>query len=205
MFVPFASAYWTYLRVSLGQVVLTSSVERMSPMVLSFTLNEADCVALMEDYVGHSPVHQRSRMRVRWYFPVMLIASLVFLTAKDGQSFLLGAIFGGLVGLLWWLFSLKAYDAMIRSHVRKQMQESGYSKNFGPHVVEVTDDRIISSGPSGKSEYALESVERIDLTPKYLFIFFSGLAGLPIPVHQVGAESSRAAYELLVAKTKVFA
>lgn len=84
------------------------------------------------------------------------------------------------------------------------MAESSYSKTFGEYCLEITEDSLVSSGPTGRSEHTWDSVDRIVLTPDYLFVFFAGLNGLPISLDQIGVDTGRVAYDLLNSKRSAF-
>lgn len=168
-------------------------------MILDFTLSGSDSMALTEEYLSNSPSHQRSRARVRWVVPVLLSLLLAISFIRKGPELTTALIFS--VGIFGWLiFYPLRFDARVRKSARAQMEESSYAKNFGQYRLEITDDSLVSSGPTGKFEYTWASVDRIVLTSDYLFVFFAGLSGLPISVVQIGAETAQSTYDLLGSK-----
>lgn len=150
----------------------------------------------MEEYLRTSPTHQRTRSRVRWYLPIAMSALMLFSLYRRGLTPRTVAFYGG-VSLLWALFYPKRFDARVRKNTLAFYQEGSYSKNFGNYRLELNVDCLVSEGPSGKSELKWPSIERTELTPGYLFIFFAGGSGFPISVDQIGTETAQAAHDLI--------
>jgi len=161
-------------------------------MKLDFTISEPDFLAFNDEYLSHSTWYQKSRFRVRWSVPVILLIVFVVICSTRKPSVFTVAYFVG-VSVAWAAFYPKRYDARVRRNTQAVMKEGEYAKNFGEYQVEITDEGIASTGPTGRSELKWSSVSRVHRTSDYLFIFFAGQSGLPIPVSQVGSETAIAA------------
>lgn len=168
-------------------------------MILNFTLSERDAIALSEDYFRNSATHQRARTRARWSIPVIFSICLILLFALAEPEMPLVITFGLMI-CGWPIFYPSRFDARVRRHTLAQLREASYAKNMGQYRLEITNECLISSGPMGKSEMAWPAIDRVTLTPDYLFICFSGMTGLAIAVPQIGAEKAQAAHDLLVSK-----
>jgi len=172
-------------------------------MNLNFSMHEADCVALTEDYLHHSSAHQRSRLRAKWMFPIIVSILMAITLVRNGPTMIASTFFPICI-FGWLIFYPRRFDARMRNHIHAQMKESSYSKSFGDYQVEINNDGIVSSGPLGRSEHTWASVHRVGISQDYLFVFFSGLSGLPIPVVQIGASRAKEAFELIESyRTKV--
>ncbi len=126
--------------------------------------------------------------------PIVLAVLMAFSYVRKGPT-VPGTIFFSVAIVGWIIFLPLRFDALVRQHTLAQMRELSYSKTFGDYQLEVTHDGLVSTGPTGRSEHTWASVDRITLTPDYLFVFFAGLSGLPIPVAQIGLETAQESYE----------
>lgn len=165
-------------------------------MILNFTLSESDCIALTEEYLSNSLSHQRSRTRLRWLVPTVLSILLAMSYFRNGFDIPMTLLLCG--GIFGWLFFYPAkFDARVRKHALAQMQDQSYAQNFGDYRIQISDKAIKTTGPTGESEYTGAAIDRVALTPDYLFVFFAGLSGLPISVQQIGENNAQSAHELL--------
>ena len=165
-------------------------------MKLNFSMSESDCIVFSEEYQRNSPVHQQARTQARWRVPTILSIFMVLSFALNGPT-RFALVFFPISIIGWLVLYPMRFDAFVRNNIRARMKESSYSKTFGEYHVEINDDGIVSNGPTGRSEHTWESIDRISLTPDYLFVFFAGLSGLPISVSQIGSDQAKAAYDLL--------
>lgn len=165
-------------------------------MILDFSTHEHDCLALTEEFIRNSPTHQRARLRARWSVPIILSVGLLISVLSTGPN-VFNASFFAIPIVAWLIFYPSRYDARVKRHAKAQMKESSYSKNFGDYSLELIPEAIVSTGPLGKSEQSWKAVDRVELTDAYLFVFFAGMSGLPIPVNQVGQAQAKAAFNLI--------
>jgi hypothetical protein len=164
-------------------------------MELNFSMSESDCIVFSEEYHRNSPVHRRARTRARWTVPIIFSIFMVISFALSGPTIIATVFFPIIIG--WITLYPKRFDTLVRNNIRNRLKESSHSKTFGEYQVEINQDGIVSTGPTGRSEHTWASVDRINLTPDYLFVFFAGLSGLPIPISQIGPDHAEAAYDLL--------
>ncbi len=159
-------------------------------MQIRFTMTEAGAMAMNDEFLRTSPVHQRSRQGVRWLMPVIMLALLAFSTYRKGFSAGIAAWFVG-GSVLWFLFYPIRFGARVRRHSLKRMRETSYAKIFGDYEVELLDDGIHITGPTGQSTRNWDSVDRVHLSDDYLLIYFAGASGLPIAVADIGVDQAQ--------------
>lgn len=179
-----------------GSVHLLLVFARPKQMTLRFTLTDADALAFTERYLRDSDSHQAMRTRARWSLPCLLVAMASYYAWRDGLSVVI-PIFFGTFGFAWWIFYPRRFDARVRTHAKKQMEESSYSKNLGPYELQLLDEHLHSTSPIGSSTYAWTSVDRVTMDADYLYIFLSGPLGYPIRIAEVGQHAAQRAYSFV--------
>ena len=168
-------------------------------MTLNFTLTENDALAFTEKFLRDSKSHQRIRSRVRWGPPIILIAMACFYTWRDGFSWLAPGIFGS-IALLWWLLYPRRFDARVRALAKKQMGESSYAKSLGRYELDLLDEHLRSTSPTGSGTYVWSAVDRVDMDSEYLYIFLAGPLGYPIRRSEIGPEAAQSAFDFVSAR-----
>jgi hypothetical protein len=163
-------------------------------MTLRFHMGREDVLEFSRQYHLASPTYQRTRMRVRWMLPTIMIGLWVLTTARSGFEWTSAVIFLA-IGLLWFIFYPARYDRNVQKYCEKTVDEGSYHKNFGECELTLSDLGLHSVAPSGESKFHWASVDRILLTESYLFIFLNGPIGYPIPISEIGREPAFAAYE----------
>ncbi len=171
-------------------------------MTLNFTLTESDALAFTERFLRDSKSHQAIRTRVRWLLPCMLIAMACYYTWRDGLSLVIPCVLGGF-GVAWWILYPRRFDARIRSHARKQMAESSYSKSLGPYELQLLDEHLHSTSPLGSGTYAWSGVDRVVMDADYLYIFLSGPLGYPIRIAEIGQDAAQSAHDFVAERIKL--
>jgi hypothetical protein len=162
-------------------------------------MSQDDVLAFTERFLRDSKSHQRQRTQVRWLLPLLIIAHSVYRIWKDDYSWPLLVFYGGF-SFLWWLLFPLWFDARIRAHAKKQMEETSYSRMLGSCEIRLLDEHIESTSPAGSSTLMWASVDRVDLDSEYLWIFLSGPQGYPIRVAEIGQEAARAAHDFVAAR-----
>lgn len=166
----------------------TSAVEYLlggkTMINISFNVAKDDALAFACHYYGTSPTVRSTRVRAQITFVLTLTAfGLLVLSGGDrlrplGIGLLAGA---GLFAVRYPSWNRSA----LRKSAEKMIAESAYGKAFGRYTLAITEDGVASVSPAGESKYAWNAINRVTLTPEYLFIFLAGPQGFPIPRAQV--------------------
>lgn len=165
-----------------------------SPMTFQFRVGEEESLAFVMRFIHRSPAHRKSRMKVRWRLPAIMLALFAVQFYLNGFRPVTAAIY--LTGsLLWFLFYPARYDRNIRENVKKQLRDPSQVKARGDYTLEISGEGLRSTSPVGSGFSSWAGVERAELTDDFLFIFLTGGSGHPIRRTQVGMEASQAAHD----------
>lgn len=170
-------------------------------MTLNFTLTEDDVIAFTERFLRDSKSHQAIRTRDRWFLPAMLMALACYYTWRGGSSPVIPVVLGA-CGFAWWLLRPRRLDACIRSHAKKQMKESSYSKSLGRYELRLLDEHLHSTSPHGSGTYAWSGVDRVAMDASHLYIFLSGPLGYPIRITEIGQDAALRAHDFVAERIK---
>jgi hypothetical protein len=128
--------------------------------------------------------------------PVIMIVLWGVITSRSGFEWSSTITFLGLA-LLWFFLYPSRYDRNVIKYCEKTIDEGSYRKNFGEYELTLSESGLHSIAPNGESKFPWSSVDRAVLAENYLFIFLNGPIGYPIPIADIGRESSIAAYDFV--------
>lgn len=173
-------------------------------MEFMFTIGEPEMLAFSEQYYRDSFSHRRIRNRTRWSLPVLLLPILAVFTSQFGFSWTTAAIF--VTGAVAWIvIAPRRFDARVKNYMQRQMLESSYSKLFGAYKLKIDEKHLVCDGPTGRTEYSWDAVDRVTMTDDFLFIFLAGPSGVPIRIAHIGNSIAAEAYgkiQSLIARSK---
>jgi hypothetical protein len=151
---------------------------------LCFNVTKDDVLALACHYYAISPTVRRARVTAQVTIAIVLaIIGLLVLSGNDRLR-----PFGIIVLICALLFAVlfpRWYSSNLRTTAKKMIAESSYQKAFGDYTLELSEEGLASTSPTGQSKHTWEAVGRSALTPEYLFIFLVGPQGYPIQRAQV--------------------
>ena len=132
----------------------------------------------------------------------MIVIVAAYFTWRHGPSaVILGSI--GVFSFAWWLLYPRWFDAQIRSHAKKQMAESSYSKSLGAYELQLLDEHLHSTSQLGSGIYTWSGVDRVAMDSDYLFIFLSGPLGYPIRIAEIGHDTAQRAHDFVAERIKL--
>lgn len=163
-------------------------------MTLNFQMRREDVLAFSQEYYAASPTYQRTRTRVRFMLPVLMLCLWLFTLTSGGIDWAVTIFYLG--GALLWFFLYPArFDQRVQRYAEKTIDEEPYRKSLGPCELTLSDSGLHSKSNMGESSFYWSSVNRVKLTDSYLFIFLTGPIGYPIPIADVGQDTAKAAYD----------
>ncbi|MEZ5385052.1 MAG: YcxB family protein [Prosthecobacter sp.] len=167
-------------------------------MTLNFQMRREDVLAFSREYHAASPTYQRTRTRVRFMLPVIMLCLWLFVLATSGFKWISTIIYLG-VALLWFILYPARFDRRVQRYAEKTIDEPSYSKSLGPCELTLSEAGLHSKTNSGESTFYWSAVDRVLLTDSYCFIFLTGPIGYPIPIADVGLEAAKDAYDYALA------
>ena len=168
-------------------------------MTITFQIRKEDVLAFSCAYHAASTTFQRARTRVRYMLPAAMLCLWLFTTAGSGFEWTATILFLGFA-VLWYFFYPARFDRRIERYAAKTLDESSYSKSFGPCELTLSESGLHSKSNTGESTYYWSAVDRVLLTDAYLFIFVTGPVGYPIRIADVGSDAAKAAYDYVISK-----
>jgi hypothetical protein len=153
-------------------------------ITVSFNLTKEDVLALACHYYSTSATVRKNRLTIQVAITLVLAGSGL-LTICGSERFdpigvgllMCAGVFA--VCVPWW------YRSNLRKTAEKMFAESAYRKAFGKYTLALSEEGLASTSPTGEANYTWEAVDRVTLTPQYLFIFLVGPQGFAIPRSQV--------------------
>ena len=168
-------------------------------MILNFQIRREDALAFSREYYAASPTYRRTRTRVRFMLPVVMLCLWLFTLAISGFDWTGTIIFLGPAVL--WLFLYPArFDRRVQRYAEKAIDEGSNSKSLGPCALTLSESGLHSKSNTGESTFYWSSVDRVLLTDSHLFIFLAGPIGFPIPIADVGRDAAKAAYDYVLSQ-----
>ena len=167
-------------------------------MKLSFQMRREDVLAFSREYHAASPTYQRTRTRVRFMLPVIMLCLWLFALMTRGFDWIGTIIYLG-VAVLWFFLYPARFDRRVQRYAEKAIGEASYGKSLGPCELQLSETGLHSKTNSGESTFYWSAVDRVLLTESYCFIFLTGAIGYPIPIADVGQEAAEAACEFALA------
>jgi len=151
---------------------------------ISFSLAKDDVVALACHYYTTSATLRRSRLSSQVAVPVLLALIGLLMVVKGDQlrSSGIGLLIcagAAVAGIPFW------YRWSLRKTAERMIDEPSYRKVFGNYTLVFNEEGIASTSPTGEGKYTWEAVDRVFLTPEYLFIMLVGAQGFSIPRSQI--------------------
>ena len=166
-------------------------------MTLNFQMRREDILAFTREYHSASPTYQRTRMRVRFMLPAIMLCLWLFTFATRGFEWTATVVFLG-VAALWYCFYPARFDRRVERYAGKTLDEASHSKCLGPCELTLSEAGLHSKSNTGESTFYWSAVDRVLLTEAYLFIFLTGPIGYPIPIADVGSEAAQSAYDYAI-------
>lgn len=149
-------------------------------MLIRYSLTEEDVVAFCEYHVATSPMIRRQMARARFLYPLWFLGcGVVLWFALERPAFPIAFSFVAVAWIIWW-------PSYWKRHYRKQViglyREGRNTSLFGDHELELGSEGPVAKSPSGEeSKYRWSSIERVEQTPEYLFLYVSALQAIIVP------------------------
>ena len=152
-------------------------------MTIKYTNTIEDLVELQNHLLITSKT-LKNQMRLRRFFiPSLILIMLTFISIKESNigPFALGiAIFSILVS--WFPSSMRK---SLKKTIVKTYGEGENNNVLCEHTLEIIDDELRESNPTGQEAIKLSAINGIYTTEHYTFIYVTSLSAHVIPVSKV--------------------
>ena len=149
-------------------------------MRITFDTTLDDIHAFNTHYARTAALPQQSRKMVRGALTLTL-ASLMFAL---GVAFHLPTAFwiiNALVLFAWWQFYPRRVEAMARRSTQKLYAEGRNAGMLGPTTVTIEPEWLSEASSEREVRTRWRSVERMDETPDYVFLYVTGFSAVIVP------------------------
>ncbi len=149
-------------------------------MTLTYDFTLDDLVAFNRHHLRHSPSHKRTRFFVRVLF-IPMAAIPVVLRLLQGQDVLGLTLTMGVIAVIWFFAYPPIFDRRVESQIRRALNEGSNRGLVGEHTLTITPEGLRSTSPGGDSFYKWASVEKVEQTESYIFVYVASVQAIVIP------------------------
>lgn len=162
---------------------------------IEYDLSMEDYVAFNVHHLLHSPAQQQLQFRIRLWVTVLLVLGNVILLlyrAARGPLSELDFFLHGLVGvatliafgipLLFRKRQGQRYQRAYERAVRNALKVGDFSSIVGIRRCRVTKEDLETIAPLWESKWRLPTVQRIEVTPQYAFVYVTPNQAIIFPV-----------------------
>ncbi len=148
-------------------------------MTIRFEQTIDDTMAFYKHFIRTSETIKRSFVRMRWYLSAG--ALLAWMITQDPKfTAIMAAILLALVLLLPW------YTRKIMEHrARQTYQKPDNARMMGWHTMELTDEGMVVTTDNATATYKWPVVLKTVHVPNYVFIYFSEMMAIVVPVSRL--------------------
>lgn len=158
----------------------------MEDTKITYTLEFEDWVAFNQHHNQNWPYARRVRWLIRILLSlVFVILALLYLVLGDMILF----FFFVLMALVWFFGLPWLFDFSIRQRLKKLIA-GGKNMWLGRHEMTISPDMFSSKNDTGEGKYNWQTVEKIDVTKDYIFIYVTPVSALIIPGRSFKGEIS---------------
>lgn len=153
-------------------------------MTLSYDFTFDDWVAFNRHHLRNSPAHQRMRLYVRLMF-VPIAAIIVGLRWLRGQEVLGLSVAFLVVAIIWYCLYPLLFDRRVVTGLKRMLREGNNQALLGEHTLTSSTEGFRVIYPGGDSFHKWASIEKVDYSEDYVFIYTSSVHATVIPKHSL--------------------
>lgn len=147
------------------------------------TLDDGDYLLFNQYHLLNSPVGKKNLMTFKMIIPFIcfMFVAVIFIVNPDFQLLLIEAILMTILSILWICYSKKIVLKSMEKNLKK-LKKEGRLPYSNEAIIKFDDESIheISPNTENKTKYSL--VEKIVVTEKAIYIYFSSLQAYILPV-----------------------
>lgn len=151
----------------------------MNPNYIRYTNSIDDLIAWHIYHLKNFPSMRRDFYMYQIGIPGVIFA--FFLCQAILQKDLSALIAGFLGALVGYILSNCSYDVIIKGTVKKILRDGSAKGILGEHILELINTDIIEKTNFNEMKNKISSLERIEITPEYAFIYINSFQAHVIP------------------------
>lgn len=147
------------------------------------TLDDDDYLLFNQYHLLNSPVGKRNLMTFKMIIPFIcfMFVVVIFIVNPDFQLLLIEAILMTILSILWICYSKKIILKSMKKGLKK-MKKEGRLPYSNEAIIKFDDESIHEISPNTESKTKYSLVEKIAVTEKAIYIYFSSVQAYILPV-----------------------
>ncbi len=156
------------------------------------TLDDNDYLLFNQYHLFNSPIGKKTLMSFRFIVPLICFMFVVifYIADSDPQLILIEAILMTIISILWIVYIKKIFLNTMKKSIKK-MKKDGRLPYSNEAILKFDEESIheITPNTENKTKYSL--IEKIAVTEKAIYIYFSSLQAYILPVTAFSEEMEK--------------
>ena len=155
-------------------------------------LNDDDYLLFNQYHLLNSPTGKKSLMTFRFIVPfIFFMFVIIFCIAEaDFLLILIEAIMMAILSILWIIFSKKILQKSMKKRINK-MKKEGRLPYSNEAILKFDDESIHEITPNTESKTNYSLIEKVAVTEKAVYIYFSSVQAYILPVTTFSEEMEK--------------
>lgn len=150
-------------------------------MKIDFILTKEDYIAYNIHHIEHSPSMRKS-LNIQRYGLAMIFLVFPFIIASLTSIPLpVWLVVYGTVFIVWIKFYPKYFISSTKKRIVRLIEEGNSANLLGERSILLTEDGVEEISPQGESRTTWGSIEKIDETEDYIYIYTSPINAYLVP------------------------
>lgn len=165
-------------------------------MEINYELTEKDYLDFNVFHAENSPTIRRSILIQRLIGPVIFLIMPFYATRYTGIPLWYWVIIFGTLGALWYSFYPKYIKWEVSRRTSKLIKEGKDGKILGNKNIKLTPEGIYGTSLYSEEKVKWDSIERIEETEDYIYIFISSISAFIIPIRAFNDTNTKEKFEM---------
>lgn len=163
-------------------------------MKIEFELNKQDYINFNLNHLRHSDELKRTIAKQRYVIPVIYLTIPFILDRFAAIPLWYGLTIFSVLAVIWAAFYPQYYKWRVARLVSKMIDEGNNIGMLGKRCISLTEAGIVDTGESDESKTNWESVESIEETEEYIYVYNSAISAYLIPKRSFSSISEQESF-----------
>jgi hypothetical protein len=150
-------------------------------MKIDFTLTKEDYIAYNLHHIQHSPSLKKSLNIQRYGLALIFLIFPFIIASMTPIPLFLWLLVYGSIFIVWIKFYPKYFVSSTKKRILRLIEEGNSANLLGERSILVTEEAVEEITPQGESRTTWGSIERIDETDDYIYIYTSPINAYLVP------------------------
>lgn len=154
----------------------------MGSTKVEYNLTKEDYIAFNMHHMDHSPTVKRSLFIQRYVVALVFLAFPFIFSSISRAPLLLSFIVYGAIFIAWILYYPRYFMATTKKRILRMIDEGSNANLFGPRSMTLNESGVEEISEHGESKSSWRSIEKIDETADYIYIYISSINAYLVPI-----------------------